>query len=63
MAVVMAVTAVETAPAYHRLTSSAQNFRQYFRDLGKSGVSPMERFVFSLMLANSKTPKAEMGRR
>ena len=63
MALVMAVTAVETAPAYSRLASSTNNFRQYFRDLGKSGVGPVERFVFSLMLANSKTPKAETGRR
>jgi hypothetical protein len=61
MAVTMALTGAATAPACNRLVSSAHNFRQYFRDLGKSDVNTVERFVFSLMLANSKTPKAETG--
>jgi len=63
MAVAMALTAAETAPACCRLAASAQNFRQYFRDLGNSDVSTVERVVFSLMLANSRAPKTETGRR
>jgi hypothetical protein len=47
-----------TLPHYCRLISTTHNFRQYFRDLGKSDVSMIERVVFSLVLANSKT--AEM---
>jgi hypothetical protein len=44
------------APGYSRIRSSAQNFRQYFRDLKSAGssLSPIERFVFSLVLANTK---------
>jgi len=61
MAVTLAVTAAGTAPACCRLVSSAHNFRQNFQDLGKSNVGILERVVFSLVLSNSKTPKAEAG--
>ena len=56
----LTVTAVRTPPAYCRIVSSAQNFQQYFRDLKQAGssLSPIERFVFSLVLAHSKTPQA-----
>jgi hypothetical protein len=55
----LTVAAVHTPPAYCRIVSSAQNFQQYFRDLKQAGssLSPIERFVFSLVLANSKTPQ------
>jgi hypothetical protein len=57
----LAVTAAETSPAYVRLAASAQKFQQYFRDLDRAGtsLSPVERFVFSLVLANSKAPRTE----
>ena len=53
--------AVRTAPAYGRLVSSAQSFQHYFEDLKGAGASlnPVERFVFSLVLANTRTPISE----
>ena len=56
----LTVTAVHTQPVYCRIVSSTRNFQQYFRDLKQAGssLSPIERFVFSLVLANSKTPHA-----
>jgi hypothetical protein len=54
-------TAVRTAPAYGRLVSSAQSFQHYFQDLKGAGSSlnPVERFVFSLVLANTRTAQPE----
>ncbi len=42
---------------YTRFMTSRQNFEQYFQDLAPAGSSlnPVERFVFSLVLANSDT--------
>ena len=39
----------------HRIAVSAQNFQQSFRDLNAAGnsLSPLERFVFSLVLAST----------
>jgi len=47
------------APAYGRLVSSAQSFQHYFQDLkgADASLSPLERFVFSLVLANTRTPR------
>jgi hypothetical protein len=60
LAVLMA--AVSTGP-HLRLATSAQSFQRYFRDLKGAGnsVSPVERFVFSLVLAtaDSHPPAAE----
>lgn len=44
--------------ARHRITASAQNFGQYFHALQGAGSSlnPVERFVFSLALANTNAP-------
>jgi hypothetical protein len=62
-AALMTLTAAHTTtPPCQRLVSSIHNFQQHFRDLGKSDVSTLERVVFSLVLANSKTPHAETGR-
>ena len=49
------VLTVGVSPFYSRIETSAQNFHQYFQDLNQSGSSlnPVERFVFSLVLANS----------
>jgi hypothetical protein len=61
MALILAFSKGETVSAYCRLLSSTHNFRQYFHDLGKSDVNTIERVVFSLVLANSKTPEAQAG--
>lgn len=47
-----------TPSCYTRFVTSRQNFQQYFRDLDSAGSSlnPFERFVFSLVLANSDIP-------
>jgi hypothetical protein len=43
----------------HRIAASAKNFQQSFRDLKAAGdsLSPLERFVFSLVLAGTNTPQ------
>jgi len=54
--------AVHTSPVFGRFVSSAQSFQSYYRDLKQAGasVSPMERFVFSLLLAKPKAPQAQV---
>ena len=53
-------TTGRSVPVYDRAVSSANSFRQYFRDLKKADtMGPIERFVFSLALANSKAPKTD----
>ncbi|MGA2269538.1 MAG: hypothetical protein ABSH44_13800 [Bryobacteraceae bacterium] len=61
LAVGLMATAIRTAPAYGRLVSSAQSFQHYFQDLKGAGtsLSPVERLVFSLVLANTRTPQPE----
>ena len=55
-------TTGRTAPAYCRVVSSAHKFQQYFQDLKQAdAMSPIERFVFSLVLVNAKTPKPNTG--
>ena len=50
----LALAAVQSGPGISRIASSAHNFEHYFQNL-KSGSSlnPVERFVFSLVLANT----------
>jgi hypothetical protein len=57
LATALAVVAVVPS-CYTRFTTSRQNFQQYFRDLDPAGnsLNPVERFVFSLVLANSENP-------
>jgi hypothetical protein len=51
----LTATAAVRTPGYCRIYSSARSFGQYFKDLkAGSSLSPVERFVFSLILANSK---------
>ena len=54
LATALAAVAV-ISPCYSHFVSSRQSFEQYFQDLGPNGSSlnPVERFVFSLVLANS----------
>ena len=53
MAVTLALGASLNLPA-RQLTSSAHSFRRHFRELKRSDVSTVERFVFSLVLAHSE---------
>ena len=41
----------------HRIAASAKNFQQSYRDLRVAGdsLSPLERFVFSVVLASTNT--------
>lgn len=56
MALGLLLAAVFAAPAYGRLVSSAQTFRQHFRNLNHGGnsLNPIERLVFSLVMADSR---------
>jgi len=49
--------AMHSAPVIGRVVSSAQSFRFYYRDLKQTGapMGPLERLVFSLVMANPKT--------
>jgi hypothetical protein len=54
-------SAAVTTPSYGRLMSSARDFQHYFQDL-KHGAAPLnavERFVFSLVLTNTKPATAD----
>ena len=59
LAVGLAAGAVRTSPAVGRFVSSAQSFHQHFRELKDSGssLSPIERVVFSLILANTASDR------
>ena len=57
LAVGLTLTALHGIPFCGRLVSSAQNFQQCFRALrgANAAANPVERLMFSLMLASSKT--------
>jgi hypothetical protein len=61
MALGLTAGAVHTSPVFTRLVSSAESFRYYYQDLKQAGtsMSPMERFVFSLVMANSKASQTQ----
>ena len=56
LAAALTATVVRTTPAYCKLAASSQNFRQSYCDLKRAGnsLSPVERFVFSLVLAHAR---------
>jgi len=60
MALGLTASAAHT-PVLCRFVSSAQSFEQHFRELKNSGssLSPIERFVFSLILVNTQAPAAD----
>jgi hypothetical protein len=64
LAVGLMATAFRNAPAYGRLVSSAQSFEHYFQNLkgADASLNPVERFVFSLILANTRTPLPDQPR-
>jgi hypothetical protein len=56
----LAAVTVRSSPAYGKLVSSAARVQSYVESLSGTGsagnsLSPIERFVFSLVLANEKT--------
>jgi len=57
MALSLSAGAPRTFPAVGRFVSSAHSVQKHFRELKNSGssMSPIERFVFSLILANTTT--------
>ena len=57
MAAGLIFAVLHTPPA--RILTSAHNVHYYFSDLKRAGVSgnPVERFVFSLMLAKTDQPQ------
>jgi hypothetical protein len=59
MALGLTFSAAQTTPLLARVVSSAQSFHFYFKDLKAAGSSlnPIERFVFSLVLANTAAPQ------
>lgn len=61
MTLALAANAVHTSPVYGRFVSSAHSFRYYFQDLKNAGtkLNPIERFLFSLVLANPEVPQAQ----
>lgn len=60
MALGLTASAARTSPAVGRFVSSAQSFQQHFRELKNSGssMSAVERFVFSLILADTASVQA-----
>jgi hypothetical protein len=58
---VLAILAMNPGPV-SRAVSSARNFERCFRDLRSAGtsLSPIERLVFSLVLANTQARPAEV---
>jgi hypothetical protein len=53
----LALSAAFGAPEYARIVSSARAFQQYFHTMQSTAGSlgPIERFVYSLVLANRKS--------
>jgi len=61
LALGLILTTAAGLPSYCRLAASARSFQFYFHDLkqGAASLSPVERFVFSLVLANTKPAAPE----
>ena len=62
-ALILMLALVHVGPSYCRVARSAQNFQEYFDSLddSKAHLNPLERLVFSLILANSGETKEERG--
>jgi len=59
LAVLLTAARADYSPVYGRAVSSLRSFQRVFGDLKQAGsMSPIERFVFSLVLSNSRTPAA-----
>ena len=59
LAVLLTAASAGYSPVYGRALSSLQSFQRVFSDLKQAdSMSLIERFVFSLVLSNSKAPTA-----
>ena len=59
LAVLLTAATAGYSPVYGRAVSSLHSFQRVFGDLEKAdSMSPIERFVFSLVLSNSRPPSA-----
>jgi hypothetical protein len=59
LAILLTAATAGNSPVYSRAVSSVRSFQQNFGDLKKAdSMSTVERFVFSLVLSNSKAPAA-----
>ena len=59
LAVLLTAASAGYSPVYGRAVSSLRSFQRVFGDLKQAdSMSPIERFVFSLVLSNSKSPTA-----
>ena len=57
LAILLTAGTAGRSPVYGRAISSVRSFQRNFGDLKKAdSMSTIERFVFSLVLTNSKTP-------
>lgn len=62
-AMVLMVVLLQAGPTYCRVARSAHNFQEYFQSLddSKAHLNPLERLVFSLILANAGDIQEERG--
>lgn len=59
LAILLTAATAGDAPAYEWAVSSVRSFQRSFGDLQKAdSMSPIERFVFSLVLSHSRIPPA-----
>jgi hypothetical protein len=59
LAILLTVAAAGNSRVYGRVVSSVHSFQRNFGELKRAeSMSPIERFVFSLVLSNSRTPTA-----
>jgi len=59
LAILLTAATARRSPVYERAASSMRTFQRNFGELKKvDSMSPIERFVFSLVLSSSKTPTA-----
>lgn len=63
LALLLTAATAGYSPVAQRAASSLHSFQRVFGDLKQAdSMSPIERFVFSLVLSNSKTPNSRAGR-
>lgn len=62
LAILLTAAIAGTSPAYLQAVSAVRNFQHNFGDLKQAGsMNPVERFVFSLVLSNSKARPQHSG--
>ena len=59
LATLLVAATAGNSPVYGRAVAAVRNFQRNFLELEKAdSMSPVERFVFSLVLANAKAPRS-----